>query len=214
MALVSDALTTVSRVSSQLAGYDSDLDSMIENLINEATAFIKSFTNRENFKRGDFVEYYDGWNEIRTQRRRIQLNVYPVISVTSIAYELANTSSIGETPGSGTFNNLLSSDYYVDYDAGLLISASENGFPGGIGNLKVTYTAGYLIDFANPTTPANHTLPHDLTMACEKLVLRELHKRDHEGMSQISSGQSSTSFIEDIPADIVTILSKYNDPTL
>lgn len=203
MALVADALTTVSRVSTQLAGYDSELDTVIEYLINEATAFIKSFTNRENFKRAAYLEYYDGWNEIRNNRSRIQLNVYPIISVTSVSYETSP----------GTYVDLQTTDYYVDYDAGMIISASANGFPGGHRNIKVVYTAGYLIDFANPTT-SSHTLPHDLTMACEKLVLRELHKRDHEGMSSISSGQSQTSFIENIPADILTILSKYNDPTL
>ena len=46
---------------------------------------------------------------------------------------------------------------------------------------RVSYVAGYLIDFANAGDITKHTLPYDLTELCERLVTRWFKRREAEG---------------------------------
>jgi 1-acyl-sn-glycerol-3-phosphate acyltransferase len=81
------------------------------------------------------------------------------------------------------------------------------GIYGGDNNLRVTYTAGYKIDFDNPTNANNHTLPQDLTDLAERLIARLYKKRESEGrnIETLDGGSSITwgSFLTDEDKDII-----------
>jgi hypothetical protein len=193
--LVTYALSTLAKVQSFTGESSSTNVTLLEYLINSATDFIEGYCGNRRFvgdysgtpaALADVTQYYDG-----NGKKTLQLNRYPVSSITSISYATGD----------------LNSPTWIAYDAKseykLKASTGEVYFaaalPFGIQNIKVVLKAGYL-----PST-----IPNDIDLACQKLVGRELNQRKSQGVTQESIAGGSINWNEELPKDIKDVLNRY-----
>ena len=197
MPSVAHALTTLARVKARLPNVSATgYDTLLETLINGATDFLEKVCGRR-FKETTYTnELYNGYTRDGRRKCSILLKNYPVATLSSIAVTNDGTN----------WTTLDPTAYQAELDAGIVHFDSE--LPGGYNNVRVTYTAGFKIDFDNELS-ATHTLPFDINMACEKLVVREFKKRDAQGMTQQTVASDTVLWTQDIDAEIMRIISKY-----
>lgn len=120
-------LVTLNEVKNYIGGVDSDDSVILQTLITAATAAIEAHTGKAFVER-QFTEDYSGGPKswVRGGSKVIQLNHYPVVSVSSI------TDDDGET--------VPASDYTVIAELGQL--EHESWWPRPEGRWTIVYTAG------------------------------------------------------------------------
>lgn len=196
------ALTTLARQKIFLGIGSDTYDGLLTMAINQVTGFIEQYCKR-NFLRQTYTnEEYDGTGEAN-----LILKNYPVASISSFQYNQAEDNS----DDWATFNT---NDYFwyengiINMRTGRLLERSQK--------YRVTYAAGYLIDFDNENTPASHNLPMELEYACQKLVAGIFNKRRAEGLDQSRIGDSAVVLSKTLFDDQETkaILDKYVSPTI
>ena len=174
-----DALTTRTKVKSYLGILNTDSDTVIDELITGVTAFIKQYCGGRNF----LSQAYSEIKDTKHGRHKLFLNNVPVTALTSVEYRSGTPS----TP----IWNIYNVDTYLLY-AGAGYVYFYGGLPEVAQGMRINYTAGYLIDWANEFT-ATHTLPADLTMAANEMVGTILNLRKSGGVTTESTeGQSIT----------------------
>lgn len=180
MATLPYAITTKEKVK-LLGGISGTTnDTLIDMLIDQVTDMIESICGRRFFS----TEYTDEEYDSPDQGDKIFLKNKPITELASVQYR------------GGT----ISSPTWIDFDANSYLLYGARGyvkfftvFTKGYLNLRFTYTAGYLIDWAEDDDPEAHTLPRDLTMVATQLVLAAYNKRSSGGIqSQSTEGQSIT----------------------
>ena len=197
MSTLTNALTTKEKVKSYLGISVATDDTMIDMLIDQSTSFIESYCGGRKFLSQSYTDIVDtkGGNKLFFYQ-------FPVSTLTSVEYRSGTPS----TPIWSIFNV----DTYLLYD--------KAGYVGFFGNLpklmqaiRLKYTAGYLIDFANEGT-ATHTLPVDLTMACTMLVAHYYTNRQASGMSMVKTEGQEVRFKDTsdaLPSAVKQILGNY-----
>ena len=184
MATKTYALTTVARLKDRLSVTNNAVDAEYLRLIYSATDFIQMACGGRKFQRATYTnEVYDG-NEVGESARLpwLILRNGPLVSVSAFEYRAGNSV----TPSWTAF---VAGNYETDLKTSSLYVPS--GLPAGTGNIRVSYVAGYLIDFANEYDDTLHTLPFDLTDLCERLCTKLVKRRESEGRSQESFNNSS-----------------------
>lgn len=197
MAILAKALTTTARVKSRLeiASGTTTWDALIAELINAATEYIEGECGRVFLSGTKTNEVYS----IENGQKLLPLRAWPVASVSSIQYRAGSISS----PSWTTIN---ANDWEIVGDGKmgvirLLISLND------INALRITYVAGYEIDF---TTAANHTLPYELSDLCERLAVRAFKKREAEGKDTESASAGGTvTWQKGLSDDDKRILQRY-----
>jgi uncharacterized phiE125 gp8 family phage protein len=199
MSTLANALTTTAKVKTYLGITDSASDAVIELLINQATMFIENYCGGRKFLSQDYTEVYD------TDGKTIFLNQYPITAIASVKYRSGTPS----TPVWNTYNV----DSYLTYlnEGYIKFYGNLSKIPQG---MQITYTAGYLIDFANETvvSPLTHTLPFDLTMACTMLTAHYFGNRQASGISQMRTEGQEVRFKDNndtIPDMVKQVLGQY-----
>lgn len=181
MATIAHALTTKEKVKTQLGITGTDSDAQIESLIGYITDFIEGSCGGRRFKRTTYSnEQYD----TDDCKRDLFLKQMPVSSVTSVEYRTGTVTN----PSWITYN----ADNYIPYlkEAYIHFFASLGKTHLG---LRVTYIAGFLIDFTNETNATLHTLPQDISGLATDLVCLMIQKKGTDGIqSQTTEGQSVT----------------------
>ena len=178
MAVPADALTTRQKVKDYLSISGSDYDTVIDNLITYVTSFIKGFCGGRNFLAADYIEY----KESIRGRRIIFCNQRPVNSITKVEYRSGTPLAPVwvEYNGNGWLPYLPQG--YIKFYSQL--PTISQGF-------RVTYNAGYLIDFANEFDNTKHTLPAEITLVATELVAKEYNTRKAIGIfSESTEGQT------------------------
>ncbi len=196
MTTIAYALTTRQKVKDYLGISGTDKDTLIDQMINGATDFIESYCGGRRFKSTNYVEIKDGG------KSKLFLNQFPVTALTTVEYRSG-------TPSNPTWNTY-DADSYEQYlsEGYLCFYGKLPDIPRG---MRVTYTAGYLIDFNNETS-ATHTLPFDLTTVCTQLAAKNVNNSQAEGIqSQSTEGQSVTfdTTLRSLTADQKATLNKY-----
>lgn len=79
----------------------------------------------------------------------------------------------------------------------------------GINNTRLTYWAGYLIDFGNLTDATKHTLPFDLSGLCERLTVRMWKRRFEEATKSTSISGMNVTWTDLCEAADLEILGGY-----
>lgn len=197
MAVPTDALTTRQKVKDFAGITDSASDTIIDQLITGVTMFIKNYCGGRNFLSASYVETYDTYRG----RHKIFLKQVPVTAITTVEYRSGTpTVPIWNTYDANSYLTYLTPGYIHFY--GALPQISQG--------LRVTYTAGYLIDFTNEFT-ATHTLPADLTMAANEMCATFLNTRRSGGITaEATEGQSvNYDFKHALTDTLVNILSNY-----
>lgn len=186
---VSYALSTKTRIKNKLGLTVTSFDTQIDRLLYGATDFIEKMCGGRRFKRATYTqEVYDGspLNE-DTRLPYLILNHAPVTAITAFQYRTGTKSS-------PTWVDFAADDYEEINDKGII----EVGLPKGRRNIRITYTAGYLIDFDNEFDETLHTLPYDLSELAERLVIRWWKKRDDEGKKSTAFESSTTTWTEQL----------------
>jgi len=178
MALVPFALTTKARVKTFLGITDASLDTLIDQLINRATDWFEARTNRR-FLETDIVELHDGGE------KEVFMRQFPVTVFTSVERNIG-TEAI---PNFQLFNV---NDFHVYFDEGYISFFGIHDFnvqgrtQRGKENIRITYKAGFKIDFAFVEDITKHTLPLDIEDFVIRLVARRINLRNAQGVSSES----------------------------
>ncbi len=198
MSTLANALTTKEKVKSYIGISDSASDTVIDMLIDQATAFIEGYCGGRKFKSQNYIDYVD-----TRGTDRLFFEQYPVTALTEVAYR-------GGTITSPTWTVYDANNYMLYAKAGYVKFFFN--LPNSSQGIKLTYTAGYLIDFTKETDVLFHTLPNDLVMACTELVGYKYNKRQSQGISsQSTEGQSVTfkDLADDMPVSVKQVLGAY-----
>lgn len=180
-ALLPYALTTVAKVKTY-AGIDSadtTHDDFISQLINAWSDFAQTYCGRR-FLSQQYIEVKDA----KAHSNRLFLNQSPVSAVALLEYRTGIPSAI-------TWMTFDANSYLVYLASGYLqFFAKLAGYPQGY---RVTYTAGYLINWANEGDNLTHTLPADLTGVITEIVATKVLTAKAAGVNMESTeGQSIT----------------------
>jgi hypothetical protein len=174
-----NALTTRTKVKSYMGISVTDFDTVIDELITGVTEFIQNYCGGRNFLSQNYVEIQD----TKHGRHKLFLKQTPVTALSAVEYRAGTPSA----PIWNTYN----ADSYLLYGAPGYIHF-YGALPSVAQGMRITYTAGYLIDFANEFT-VTHTLPADLTMAANEMIATILNTRKSGGITNESTeGQSIT----------------------
>lgn len=179
MATVDYALTTRQKVKDFLNIQDTGSDPIIDALINSVSSFIERYCGGRRFLATDYVEIKDTYNSAN-----LFFNQRPVNSVTAVEYR----TGVPSAPVWMTYN---ANGYLVYLGEGFIrfftkFSPMPQAF-------RLSYNAGYLIDWAHETDAELHTLPMDLTQVATEIVAKTINTRYAQGISQESTeGQSIT----------------------
>lgn len=178
MSVPTDALTTRQKVKDYLSITDTNSDAIIDNLITYITSFIKGFCGGRNFLAQDYIEMYDSFRG----RRSIICNQRPINSVSLVEYR----SGTPTAPVWVTYN----ANGYLPYlGAGFIRFYSQ--LPEVAQGFRVTYNAGYLIDFTNEFDPTKHNLPAEVCLVATEMVAKEFNTRKAIGIySEATEGQN------------------------
>lgn len=169
--IASRALTNLERVKTRLSLDNANNDTLIERLIMGVTDHLESLCNR---RFGEATYTNEIYSIASNAMDMLALKQTPVTVLTSLQYRAG-------TPTTPAWTSYLSDDYELVNDGKSGLVRVYGGIYRGSNTIRATYTAGYKIDFANATNPANHTLPFDLSDLAERLITKRLKKRDHEG---------------------------------
>lgn len=197
------ALTTLARAKAFLGISNDAQDDRLIVIINQVTGFIERYTKRSLLRQTYTSEVYDG-----NGTPLLILKQFPVASVSSLQYRNTDDRS------SDDWTTIPTSDYFWFADGRIKLAVGS--FKEVSQKYRVTYAAGYLIDFDNENTPASHTLPEELEYACHKLTSAILNTRRAEGLAQESQGDQSVQLKAQVMNDPETraILDKYAAPTI
>lgn len=204
MATVTYALTSFARVKTRLDITVTGMDNTLEFLTYAVTDFLEKFCQRR-FKETTYTqELYDGSSvDGQGRKKYLILKNAPVSSITAVQYRAGTRSS-------PSWTDFLTDDYEPMNNEGMLYFPA--GMPAGLQNIRVSYVAGYKIDFAsqaNFLNDTNHTLPYVLTDLAERLVIRLFKKRESEGRSQETLNNSSINWSELMTDGDWQLLSPY-----
>jgi hypothetical protein len=190
MATKDYALTTKTRVKARIELTSTALDDVIDSMVYAVTDFIERKCQRR-FKRTTYTqEVYSGshLNQAGSRIKHLILKNAPIISISALQYNAG-------TFGSPSWVDFTSEDYTIMAEMGVVLF--PNGMPSGYNNIRVTYVAGYLIDYTSYATAlneTNHTLPVDLSDLAERMVVKLIKRRESEGRASetIASGSTIT----------------------
>lgn len=198
MAIIAGALTTRQKVKDMLNITDNLSDSLIDSYINSMTAFIQSYCGGRIFASASYVEIKDTYNS-----DKLFMNQKPVTTLTVVEYR----SGIPSAP------------VWVTYDANSYLGYLPQGYVRFFTRFKpmpqafrLTYTAGYLIDWDAETNPSLHTLPSDLTNVATELIGKKMNTRLSQGIYQESTEGQSVTYESDryvLNDDHKVILNQY-----
>lgn len=201
MTAIEYALTTTARVKERLDIDVSDHDTRLDGMVNGVTAFIEKYCGGRRFKQTTHTqEIYNGNMLVGDNKSFLVLRNAPVSTLTTFQYRTGSKSN----PTWVTFQE----NSFEEMNSVGIIKV-HGGLPRGEQNLRVTYTAGYLIDFANYGNEDLHTLPYELTELAERLVTKIFKKREAEGLESQGFDNANTVWRQLLDESDITILENY-----
>lgn len=150
-----------------LGSGDSSLDALIDLVIEAVDGIIDGFTGRGSLASAQATEYYDGPGSGKLILRRRPVTAVAGVWVDAVGYHGQAAGAFGSgtewTAGVDFVNPRTDA---TEGNGGMLVALRNPDFEGGgiwprgIGNIKVTYTAGYA------------TIPSDLATAATSLAVQ------------------------------------------
>lgn len=164
------AITTKARVKDLIGLDNANHDTNLDRIIGAVTDFLEGECGGRRFKEATYT------NELHTiyniGQKYLQLKNIPVGTVTALQYRAGLKSDPNWT-------DFATDDWELVND-GASGMIAVIGIPTGVNLIRVSYTGGYKIDFANVGS-ATHTLPLDLSNLAERLTVKIFKRRENEG---------------------------------
>ena len=193
------ALSNLQRLKGRLQITNTENDAVLERMINGATGYIERYCNRR-FKRATYTN--EVHNVVGSAQDSILTRQIPVISIASMQYRAG-------TPATPSWTSFTTDQFEIAGDGMAGIVRVYGGISRGTNNVRLTYTAGFLIDFANITDSALHTLPDEISDLRERIATKLWKKRDGEGKQQSSFDGASVTWENLISESDKEVLDKY-----
>lgn len=188
-------ITTKEKVKAYLGISGSTHDTLLDELIKNATASIQRYCNR-NFTEASYTEYFD----TDAGDSKLFVKNYPVSALTSVSYRSGTWGAI-------TWEALNVNDYLLNENGKVTFAFL---LPEAERYIKIVYTGGYKIDFANESDTTKHTLPADLTQICTEIVAQAFNQRTSAGiLTESTEGQSITYKDSDITKQYTSRLASF-----
>lgn len=188
------ALTTVDRVRNVRLRIENDgFDTLFANLINAVSDFIEGECNRR-FMKTDYEEFHTVHSY---GQKMLVLRNSPITEVTAFEYRSG-------TKTNPTWNAFDPDSWELDEEAGII---ETNGMLEKF--LKVSYSAGYLIDWGNYDDEESHTLPSDITDLAERMVVKWYKRREAEGKMSEGFDGAQIAWRDDLTKDDQATLNRY-----
>jgi hypothetical protein len=195
---ISYAITTKDRIKAALAISSNQHDEVLDRLIASITDWIESQTNRR-FKKTTYTNETYGVN---AKQDFLLLRQTPVLTLTSFQYRSGLPNAI-------TWTNVNPAEYELGDNPEAGIIETYFHLTQGPRQYRVTYDAGYLIDWTDPTDPAKHTLPNDLTQLADKMVIKAFKKREKHGIQTESFEGNQISWQKELDQDDDATIKRY-----
>jgi len=189
-------------------------DGMLIRLINSATNYI----NNECGRPGGFVQqtYVNDTYSVSNPRQRVLiLRNTPVFSISSFQWRAGTPSNPSWTDFIPDQFELL--DPRTDPISGTVWYPSGSiriygVLPSLYSNmLRVTYVAGYPVNWANAEDHNTHWLPSDLTHLCERIVVRLFTQRTLGGKSSQALQGATITWRNELDAIDLDVIGQYKD---
>lgn len=192
--LTTTALTNLARVKARLGlTGNANFDPLLERLIMSASQYIEQYLDTNLLETTYTNELYTPQG-----RRQIILHNRPVTALTSIEYRAGTVSNPSWTA-------YLADDYeLINESTGVVYI-----YAGTHSRIRITYTAGYKIDFDNVADSTQHTLPIPIAEVVELIVVRRFRKRESEGKKTEGFEDASTTWDEPITKFERAMLAPY-----
>lgn len=198
MATVAHALTTKAKVKLQLQIPDATTthDNFIDATIAYLTDWFEQACGGRRFKRTTYTnDIYDC-----NGGKRVYFKQWPASSVSAVEYNSGSYS----TPNWVAFD---ANSYTVNLAAGYIEFVSE--LPVYAQYVRLTYAAGYLIDFTDEYNTAVHTLPFDIAGLITDLAVKAFNMRNASGVKQESTEGQSITYSDKLADEHVAVIAKY-----
>lgn len=162
-------------------------ETQMDDLINEASGYIRDETMRTTLVSATLTEYYDGDGS-----RVLLTRSWPITSITAMYIDPDRSY------GSDT---LIASAYYMIDNALGGIKLDGETLLSGFQSVKLTYVAGWT------------TAPTDVQHACKSIVTfwYKQAMENRIGISSRSEAGQSVSYRDRIPGDAQRIINRYRD---
>ena len=198
------ALTTLERVKTRLGMKETGFDILIEQLINSITDWIEGECSGRRFKETAYTnEIHDGSRPVGIDEGKKKYLIFkhaPVSEVTSFQYN-------GGTISSPSWTNFIADDYQLLDKEGMIYVSG--GLPRGFRNIRITYKAGYKIDFSSETDTTKHALPFDISNLAERLTVKEFKRREEVGKSGESVGDATINWFDHLEEEDKAVVARY-----
>lgn len=157
-------------------------DALLSRLVTAASRFIETWLDR-TIAAQDYTETRDSRGGARLFLRHRPVTAVAAVSVDGVA--------VPPSSGAGAAGFLFDDSS---------VSLAGYAFTRGVGNVTVTYTAGYV------------ATPPEIEQACIELVVTRYKERDRIGQVSKNLGGETVSFSQkDLPADVQTLLDQYRN---
>lgn len=195
-------LTTLQKVKDRLQITSSGHDSVLQDFIKIASAYIERYTGRK-FEQADYTELvptHEGQKLIYVQNP-------PIVALTSVEARKGTLSN-------PQWEALPDVEIMQEGNAEAWAVRIYGGTPGGVNELRINYKGGYLIDFQNESDPQKHTLPPDITAVATELVAMMYKTRHAAGKSRETAENYTIDYLRELDGIYKEILDSYARPAI
>jgi hypothetical protein len=214
LTISANATTGASGVALVITDQSVAYDAVLTRMINWATSFINNECGVTSFVQQTYAN--DTYSIDSARQDTLLLRNTPVFSLSSFQWRAG-------TPTNPSWTDFIPDQYELinprtDPISGLV------WYPSGMiriygvlptinsNMIRVTYVAGYPVDWANAEDRSTHLLPGDLTSVCENLVVRRFKRRQLAGQnSQSLEGASTQGWRDKLDAEDLSVLGQYKD---
>ena len=217
-AIVSPTQITLSQASTQtntgqtltVVDQPTAFDGVLVRLINWATNYIQNECGRCFVQQTYTNDTYSA--DIPSQRYLLLRNT-PVFSISSFQWRAG-------TPSNPAWTDFITDQYELvdprtDPISGTVFYPSGEIRVYGVlpriynNMMRVTYVAGYPVNWNNPEDHNTHWLPGDITNVCENLVVRRFKRRQLAGQSSERIGDATQSWRNTLDQEDLNVLGQY-----
>jgi hypothetical protein len=189
-------------------------DGMLIRMINSVSRYITNECGRTCFVQQTYVD--DTYSTTSSRQDTLILRNTPVFSISSFQWRAG-------TPTNPSWTDFIPDQYELinprtDPISGLVWYPSGMVRVYGVlptfysNQIRVTYVAGYPVNWADAEDGINHMLPADLTNLCENLVVRRFKRRSLAGQSTMTiEGATVGGWRNDLDAEDQDVLNQYKD---
>jgi hypothetical protein len=213
LTLSKNATASASGVVLAIVDQPVNTDTVLIRFINSVTEYINNECGRRSFVRQTYVN--DTYSIDSGRQDTLILRNTPVFSISSFQWR------------AGTVTNPSWTDFIADQyeliDPRTDPVSGTVWYPSGMvrvygvlprltsNMIRVSYVAGYPVNWDNAGDGSTHMLPGDITGVCENLVVRRFKRRSFGGMSSQALEGATSSWRNEIDAEDLDVLAQYRD---